>query len=236
MKQVSIWIMVVFVSTLVSCEKIIGDGPVVTQTRNHIDFSGIDLRISGDVYYRQAPEFSVEVSGQQNVLNVLETYTSNNRLVIRYENDVRVKSHERVRVTITAPLVNILRVSGSGNIITTGLMNPGYMDMDVSGSGDIRVAELYTAAVDATISGSGSITVNTGLATKEDLIISGSGDIDLGNVVAKEASTVTSGSGSIQVNLSERLSSTISGSGSVYYRGDPVVSSKVSGSGRVVKL
>ena len=236
MKQTSIWLMAIIITTLMSCEKIVGDGPVVTETRIHTNFSGIDLRISGDVYYTQAPEFSVEVSGQQNVLNVLETYTSNNRLVIKYENDVRVRSHERVRIVISAPLVNTLRVSGSGNIHTNGMMNPGYMDMDVSGSGDILIAELYTGPIDANISGSGSITVNTGLATKEELKISGSGDIDLRNVVAKEASTVTSGSGSIQVNLSERLNSIISGSGSVYYRGDPVVSSKISGSGRVIKL
>lgn len=206
------------------------------QKQGIINFSGIDLRISGDVYYQQAADYKVEVTGQQNVLNVLETYLSNNRLVIKYENDVRVKSGERVRVVISAPLVNILRVSGSGNIITTGLMNPGYMDMDVSGSGDIRISELYTGPIDANISGSGSITVNTGLAAEEDIKINGSGDIDLESVIAKKASTITSGSGSIKVNVSESLNSIISGSGSVYYRGNPSVSSKVSGSGRVVKL
>src|SRR3954464_5325350 len=83
---------------LTSCEKVTGDGPVVTQTRSVVNFSGIDLRVSGDVEFKQDPNYKVEVTAQQNILDVMETYVSNNRLVVKFKNDVIVKSHESVHV------------------------------------------------------------------------------------------------------------------------------------------
>ncbi len=219
-----------------SCEKVVGEGPVVTENRTKGEFSGIDLRVSGNVYYTQSPEYKIEVSAQQNILDVLETYVSNNKLVIKYENDVRVRRHEDITVNISAPDLNSLRVSGSGNISTTGMLKPNSMDMDVSGSGNINVANITTNYIEANISGSGNIKVQNGTAAEEKLKISGSGNLDLMNVAAKTATTTTSGSGDTKVKVSERLNVTISGSGSVYYIGQPAINTSISGSGKVRQL
>lgn len=221
------------VSVFTSCEKVVGEGPVVTETRNRGGFSGVDLRVSGNVYYTQDADYKLEVRAQQNVLDVLETYVSDNKLVIKYENDVHVRRHEDITIYVSAPDLNSLRVSGSGNITSTGPINANSLEMDVSGSGNIAITDLITNYVEANISGSGNIKVQGGTVTEEKLKISGSGNIDMSGVAAKTANTTTSGSGDTRIHVSERLNVTISGSGSVYYTGQPVINVNISGSGRV---
>ena len=233
MKKLSLVVMAMAM-VVSSCEKVVGDGPVVTETRNIQDFIGVDLRCSANVYFKQDAQYKVEVSAQQNILNVLQTYKTNNKLVIRFKNDVRVKSHDPITIIVHAPTANSFRISGSGKISTTGLVQSALMDMDISGSGDIEIVELVTGSVDANISGSGNIKVNNGTATDLDLKISGSGDMDFSNLAATSANTTTSGSGNTRVNASQTLNVKISGSGDVYYKGNPVINTSISGSGKVI--
>ncbi len=235
MKQTTLALMGLLVSVifLSSCEKVEGEGPVRTEVRNVGSFSGIDLRISGTVNYTQDSTYKVEVMAQQNILDVLETYISANKLVIRYKNDIRVKRHEDIVINISAPAQNSIRLSGSGNLrAATPMMTLGML-LEVSGSGNIFLNQLNTGDLEANISGSGNITVDNGTARDERLRISGSGNIDLLDVAATRATTNTSGSGETRLHVTNSLDATISGSGSVYYRGTPVISTRISGSGRV---
>jgi len=218
---------------LTSCEKVTGDGPLVTQTRSVVNFSGIDLRVSGDVEFKQDPNYKVEVTAQQNILDVMETYVSNNRLVVKFKNDVIVKSHESVHVVVSAPSFYSLKLSGSGSMVATGPISPANMEIDISGSGNINIPELHTGLIDVDISGSGSVAVGSGTATEEALKISGSGSIDLSTIPVQKANTRTSGSGDTRLNVASNLDVTISGSGNVYYKGNPIINASISGSGKV---
>ncbi len=232
MKQLSL-ALVAMTLMFTACKKITGEGPVVNETRQITGFSGVDLRSSADVYFTQAPQFKVEITAQQNILDVIETYVFNNRLVVKYKNNVNIKSHEPVMVVVHAPSLNFLRVSGSGNITATNISQSALMDMDISGSGSINITDLVTGNIKANISGSGEMKINSGSANELDLKISGSGDIDFANVVANKAVTNTSGSGNIRLHATESLKVKISGSGDVYYKGNPLISTTISGSGQV---
>ena len=236
MKKISLVLSVVVSLFLLSCRKVTGDGPIVNETRSVSGFNSLDVRVGATVYYRQSPVTRVEVSAQQNVLDVLQTYVSNNKLVVKYKDNVWVKSNEMVRVEISAPDINSLRLSGSGNVYVNGPVTTGALDLDISGSGDVNLTELNTSHLDANISGSGSIRISGGTATEEKLKISGSGSLELENVVASRITTNTSGSGTIKVTANQVLNVTISGSGNVYYKGSPQVNVSVSGSGRVSRL
>jgi len=235
MKHLSL-LLVAAAMIMTSCykDRITGEGPVVTETRTHNNYSGIDLRIAGDVYFKQDTVYKVVVEAQQNILDVLETSVSDNKLVIKFDNDVRVKDYEPVKITVSGPSVKELKISGSGNITTTGPINPTSMEMDIDGSGNIHMTELSTGLLDADISGSGNISVDAGTASEEKLRISGSGNISLGDVTAVKATSNTSGSGDIRVNAGQQLNVTISGSGNVYYKGNPVINTSISGSGKVL--
>jgi hypothetical protein len=236
MKPINIIILSVLVLTLAACEKVRGDGPVVSETRNVSGFSGIDLRSEADLIYHSGSDYKVELSGQQNILDVLETYTDEGKLIIRYRGDVRVRSHEPLHIKISAPSVNRLSVRGQGEILASGPLTPSRLDIKVDGSGSVQVSELTANLLDAEVIGSGNIRVVGGTATEVRTLISGSGDIDLEGVAATKATTVTSGSGDTRLQVSETLKSTISGSGDVYYRGNPTIETHIYGSGRVTRL
>src|SRR5215213_1386086 len=111
MKKISLIVLSAALVLFSSCEKVTGDGPVVTETRNIVNFSGIDLRIAADIYFKQDTTYKVEISAQRNILQVMETYVSGGRLVIKFKNDVRVRVHDPIMVLVSAPSANSLRIS-----------------------------------------------------------------------------------------------------------------------------
>lgn len=234
MKKFSLMLITILSLFAVGCRKTIGEGPIINETRVAGNFAGIDQRVSASVYYTQGPDYKISISAQRNILDILQTYVSNNKLIIKFKDGVRVNTHEEIRVEISAPQVTSLRLSGSGNLHVSGPFTPGSLDADISGSGEMLIAELNTAYLNANISGSGGITMLQGTATEEKLRISGSGNFNLENVAAARVTTNTSGSGTTRVMASQQLNVTISGSGNVYYKGSPQVNASISGSGKVL--
>jgi hypothetical protein len=220
-----------------SCEKLVGEGPVVTESRVTPHFAGVELKIPGHLDYTEGPAYQVELSAQQNILREIETIMTGNDLVIRFKNNhTRIKSHEDIQVRITAPALNKLEVEGSGEIESNKPFNVPKLRMGVHGSGRIRVLKTETTLLDAEISGSGRIDMIEGMADQQKIRVSGSGRVDMGNFIAKQADAEISGSGSIYLNVAETLDARISGSGTIFYRGNPSVTSSVSGSGKVTRL
>lgn len=222
---------------LSSCEKIVGEGPVVIQERALQNFRYVSVGVGGKVNYKIDPTYKVEIQAQQNILDVLETVMDGEELVIKFRNGVNVRDHEQITINISAPVVEGVSLGGSAGFNLTGVVNADHLTLRVSGSGNIQVQQAILAnRLDATISGSGNITVLQGSADNEMLKISGSGNINTADFTVLKANTDISGSGNVKVNASQQLDASISGSGSVYYRGTPVVSTHISGSGSVRPL
>ena len=218
-----------------SCERVIGEGPVVTETRPIGNFNGLSMEMAGKVNLTIGSEFKVELTAQRNILDVLQTNVVSGVLHIDFKDNVRAAHYEDIVATITAPSVNYLRLSGAGDINVQGSDSASSLKLVVSGSGNIFMQRVVVAdKINVDVSGSGNIAVLNGSAVNEDLKISGSGNVDLVGVTAQNATTRTSGSGDIKVQVTKKLDAHISGSGSVYYRGNPTISTKISGSGRVL--
>ena len=234
MKKISVLLGMASMIVFTSCEKVVGEGILVSETRTTAPFNGIESEISGNVIYTQGNDYKVELTAQQNILNVMETPVLSGQLVVRFKNNVRVKSHEQITTKVTAPTITGIGLSGSGNVSVLSPLTGGNFSFRLSGSGDMSLPTITCNNLETNISGSGSITIAGGTATTENFKISGSGDIDARNVLAKIVSTTTSGSGTLRLAASEKLDVKISGSGSVYYWGTPIVSTDISGSGRVI--
>jgi len=217
-----------------SCEKVIGTGPVVTETRDLSNFTGVSSSFDGKVDIQIGTGFSVELVAQQNILDILRTEVNNGVLSIFYKNNVNVRSRDDVRVRITMPLVDYLKISGSGNMDLVGNQSSNTLDLQISGSGNISLQQAnVNSSLDAWISGSGNINIYGGQAAHTELHISGSGDMDLLGLTTQTADTRISGSGSMRVKVVQNLKAQISGSGSVRYSGSPLISTQISGSGKV---
>lgn len=234
MKKLSVLFGIASTIIVTSCEKVVGEGALVTETRTTGSFTGIESEVSGNIIYAQGNDYKVDLTAQQNILNVMETPIVSNKLVVRFKSGVRVKSHEQITIKVTAPSISSISSSGSGNVTVLSPLVSNDLSFRLSGSGNVDLPTITCSYLETSISGSGNISIAGGTATSELFKISGSGDIDARNVLSKSATTNTSGSGTIRLSASERLDVTISGSGSVYYWGTPIVSTNVSGSGRVI--
>ncbi|RYY31214.1 MAG: DUF2807 domain-containing protein [Chitinophagaceae bacterium] len=237
MKNIRLALLIVLgVVTLASCRKVVGEGPQRTEQRSTGNFTGVELGVPGDLYYTPSNQFLVEITAQQNILDVIETDVDGGKLKIKVRHGVNLRNHESITVKISAPDLRILGVNGSGNVHALVPYSAPSLDLYVNGSGNVQVAGITTSRLEAKISGSGNIRVHDGETDYEDLAISGSGDIDLTGVIAEEAKTSTSGSGDMRVHVISKLDTKISGSGSVYYKGNPIIKMNVSGSGRVTPM
>ena len=217
-----------------SCKKVVGEGDLQTETRNITDFSGVSASIGGKVNYRIDPVYKVEITAQRNILDVIQVTKQNGHLLVKVKDGVRLRSHEEIMVSISAPTGDFFHLSGAGDVVVTGNIIANDLDLSISGTGNLTIPSASIANnLKAVISGAGNIYVLSGSAKSEDLKISGSGQLSVEGVAAQNGKTKISGSGDIKVNLSQSLDATISGSGSVYYHGNPLISTDISGSGRV---
>jgi hypothetical protein len=213
---------------------IVGKGDNVTEIRELTGFNKIKLAMDGDVIYVQDSAYYVEITAQENVLDVLTTEISAGELKIDFRKWVR--KHKDITIVVHCPDMRGMTISGSGNIDAQQAINTNDMDLRISGSGNISLYALVTQELDASISGSGNITIGGGSANNEKATISGSGNIDALDLQANNCNAKISGSGSITVKVVQQLDATISGSGDIRYAGQPIVNTHISGSGSVIHL
>lgn len=219
--------------SLQSCYKTVpatrGKGSIQSDIRVACGFTKIQLCMDADVYYTQDSVCKVEVVAQPNIAELIKTEVNGETLVI--DTKKRICHYEQIKVIIHTPHINGMYISGSGDIFVQNSLVTDYLELKISGSGDIRIPGLTAQKFDTKISGSGDIAVNSGNVDEEFLYINGSGDIRIMSLNAKINVSKISGSGDIDLNVSDNLDITISGSGDIRYRGNPIVTSRISGSG-----
>jgi hypothetical protein len=218
-----------------SCRKVVGEGPVITQERSTAPYSGIEVSIPASVEFTEAPNYKLQLEAQQNILNIIETYVSNGKLILKFDRN-NINTNATIRVQISAPHLNNINQIGSGSFQVISPFTPDDLKINLSGSGIINISEIETGSIDATVSGSGKIQGFSGTINNGNFNISGSGTIDFIGVRAQNVNTQSSGSGTMRVFAEKELDVHISGSGNVYYKGNPTINTSISGSGKVVKL
>lgn len=187
-----------------------GSGVPATETRELASFSGIELSGSNNVNVTVGGAQKVVVSADDNLLHHITTVVRNGRLVI--DDTGSFSTSAPMRVDVTVPSVDTLRLTGSG-VITAAPVAATKLALVLSGSGVLRVR---------------------GTVDQLDVSLGGSGDAELGGLVARAAHTVVSGSGRILVNATSSLDAHVSGSGSIVYTGHPPqVTNDVTGSGAI---
>ena len=207
-----------------------GSGPVVEQTIDLPDFTGVELSMSGSVFIKQGPVQEVVIEAQQNIIDEIERDVRNG--VWEIETDGCVRDVNTFRVFITMPDISFLKISGSGEMVSENVLQVGDIEMNVSGSGDMDIA-LEADDIQSKISGSGAIRME-GIADEIDLEISGSGDYRAFNLESRIAFVEIRGSGDAEVFVTDELNVKISGSGDVRYKGNPSLNVEISGSGEVI--
>lgn len=188
-----------------------GSGVPATQAREVAQFSGIELAGANNVVVRVGEKQSVVVHADDNLLDHVTTVVQSGRLVIGNEPG-SVSTKSPMVVEIGVPSLDMLTLSGSGNISVEGVAAKA-LDVSLPGSG--------------MLSGAGS-------ADRLDVTVGGSGTVRFTQLVAKHVRAGVSGSGSIFVTATDSLAASVSGSGAIVYAGSPTeVTRDVTGSGAI---
>lgn len=188
------------------------------ETRTVPSFTRISYRVPGTLYLKQGSPQKVELEGPKNVLQEVETEVSGDRLIIGKEGkwmDWNWGEKDNIKVYITVPTIEGISVSGSGDLLAEDKITAGNLDLNVSGSGSMRVAFAATGNVEADVSGSGDIDLK-GSCNNFDSDVSGSGKVYASLAIQGMADFGISGSGKIEIQGSAKNAKAgISGSGRV---------------------
>lgn len=237
MKQLKVFtIMLVLAAGLLSCKKdIIGEGPVITETRTVGSFTGIELQMNGNVYYRNDSAFKIEISARESIHDMLETKVVNGVLVVRYYDGKTYDNDESLRITVSGPGLNRFVTNSSGNINAVNDINVSNLYVRSSGAGNINLLNVNALSIEVESKQSGRISAGSGKANTANLRTEGSGTIDLRYVEVKYAIAKLRGSNDIRLRVSDKLDVTVYGSGWMFYYGWPSVDGTVLGSGKIVR-
>ncbi len=190
-----------------------GSGVFKTETREVATFSSISFKSVGKLKVRQTGKESLTINAQDNILQFLESYVSDQTLYINNANlsiidptkpiefDVEVKSLER---------------------------------LNTKAVGSIEVKDIQGKRLSVSLDGVGSVAI-AGNVDVLDLDLSGVGSFDGKDLKTKQATVRNKGVGSAVVNVSEQLDASVSGIGSIEYIGDPKVTESVKGMGAIRK-
>ncbi len=235
---------IIFLSTLLllsSCGDdnyfIKGSGNNVENTRQPSSFTGISLCISANVEVYKDSVYRVVLTGQQNILNVIETRVNGDELIIGLQRGTSIRKHNPITIKVYMPSIKKVNISGSGSVSYIDEFNSNDLNTIVSGSGSITCRGTVSNRFTANISGSGNIRhTGTGNCSSADYTISGSGNIYAEWLKVDNVNAKISGSGDMWIDAERQLDASISGSGSIHYRGTPNKNISISGSGKVEAL
>lgn len=210
-----------------------GTGDIITVSRSETDFHALDMGGCGQVEMRTDSVYSVEISCEESILPYLETVVENGVLKIYF--DRNVWDVDGLYIRVTAPNWDGINLSGSARINLQDPIAGDDLQLKLSGSGIMNIANADFTNTHIKISGSGDVFLN-GQGDDIHCNVTGSGNINAREFPVKTARAVITGSGNVRLNVSEFLQVSISGSGNVEFEGDPQLSSNISGSGKVRKL
>jgi hypothetical protein len=189
-----------------------GSGVSMNESRDVDAFDRISMAGSGDLTIQCGQDHSLELTTDDNLIELIETVVDDGHLKIR-------------------PLENIAPTIRPKYAITTDKLS----QVSISGSSDVTIAEYQGDELILKIAGSGSFKV-AGECEKVNLKIAGSGDVDLLELVAKDVSISIAGSGDAKVIALENLTVKIAGSGDVRYIGAPEIRKSIAGSGDISQI
>jgi hypothetical protein len=217
--------MVVFTA----CDCIEGQGPVIDRKIQMENVSGLILDISGDVVIDKGLNSEISISGQENILDVLDFEKHNG--ILRIKSNVPCITRSDIDVHLYVDDLQKLQLRGSGTIRCNGEFLADDLDIEIDGSGEIF---LNTDAneINIRINGSGDVYLD-GQTDELDIQVNGSGRLKAEGLEAEDCEVVINGSGDCWLNIEDKLNVTVRGSGDVIYQGNPDINTRISGSGSV---
>ena len=209
-----------------------GNNTVVSEIRQPTNFNTISSSGDFSVYINVDTVNEVEVKAESNIMQYIETYTTNQVLHIEIDDNQCININKDIKIYIKTTNLEMVELLGSGLIDCPNIETADFA-VKLDGSGDLNFnMDVDMLKIDVT--GSGDM-VLSGTASKAELNILGSGDVRALNLEQDTCFVVINGSGDIYIDVNDLLDVQILGSGNIYYTGDPQLNLNILGTGEVIK-
>jgi hypothetical protein len=232
-----------------SRQKLVGNGIPKETERGKMDFKALNTRGAVDVYISESSDMPVTVSGDENLIDFVETYVEDDVLHVHFRKGYNYNSEKGLKVMIpNNGKINRINSSGSSDVYIEGCLTADNMSITTKGSSDIK-GNIKAGNVEMNCSGSSDFKGNveavrctvkcagssdcsiSGSADVCDISMTGSSDFKGYGFIAKKCNCSASGSSDIRITCTDELNVKATGSSDVYYRGDAkVVNRHLSGS------
>jgi hypothetical protein len=189
--------------------EISGSGKRELQKRNIAPFTSISTDGAFTIEVTCQKDVSLEVEGDDNVLEFVTSDVSGN--ILRIKNTKNYSTKEPVKFKISVPNLEGLSVNGAGHIEIKNLNNDKF-EIDTNGAPTI-VASGNTKVIDVGANGAGKI--------------------DVSKLHASRGVVDSRGVSRIDLDVTDQLDATVSGPSTVTYKGDPVVNKTIHGPGKI---
>lgn len=220
---------------LINCSKnqvVVGSNNIITQEKQLSVYDRIEVLGSYDVIFTDGEVGKIKIKAPNNILPLIQTEVSDGLLRIDTgKNRYKVKEPIIIYVPVDSRLKQVV-IKGSADIYTEKSLETKALEVDVYGSGDVRL-QVEASSLALKIDGSGDIRVG-GKTDNLSININGSGDVEVPNLKAEKAVININGSGDVSAYVTENVDISIAGSGDVTVKGNPKkIKRKINGSGRV---
>ena len=217
-------------SCVVTCDRPL-PGDQIVDVRKHRGFERIEISGSPNVVYSQADTFGVRLEGLEKMVDNMVTEVKDRTLFVYNKGRVDLKvgainlnwgDKDDVTVYVSSPDLIGVRVNGSGDFVSSKLLDTDVMNIVLRGSGDVRFEDIICDACTTELVGSGDISINHLDAKKSTAVLVGSGDIRIIEANVEETDLSLRGSGDISVSFEEGCKSAqcqLSGSGDIELSG-----------------
>ncbi len=194
-----------------------GSGTLITQSFDIADFDGVSASHAFNVVITQGDAFSVHVTVDDNVVDLLTVENQDGTLVIALESGAYNNVTERAEITM--PMLGGVKVSGAATATLEGFA--GGMAFQGVASGASRITgDMSAARTVLDIAGASEVTLR-GESDTLDAKASGASKLNLGELVVRSATLDLSGASFALVNASEEIDATAGGASHVEYIGNP---------------
>lgn len=218
-------------SSFAQKKSISGKGHIISQERSLASYSSIHVDRGIDLFLGEEGIQQVKVSAQQNLMDIVKTWVSNNTLYISLDKDWTVKNGD---IKVFIPISHLrqlkkLSASGGSDVVSKHLIKNDSFTLLASGGTDIQLA-LEVNKLDCKSDG-GSDIVLSGMAQSMEVHSSGGSDLDAQELRCKICYIYASGGADANIQASQEIHGSVSGAADVNYSGNPaIVDVSVSGS------
>lgn len=209
----------------------VGDGDSVPLSE--LDMSGaaptkLVLASRDKVVLKEGGKLAIKVSGDPEAIEALRFNLDDDSLGIMREKGSKSDGKALVSVTMPAPREIIL--AGSGEVDAPVLAEKA--DVNMAGSGTVRVAKVAATSLSVNVMGSGKLEAG-GTAEKLDFNVAGSGQLAARKLKVERAEINIAGSGGGEFASDGKVTANVAGSGEVTVYGRARCKISAMGSGKL---